>query len=180
MTNKKPTKQKDLIIYQAKNGAIEFRGDFNNDTVWATQKQIAEVFGVNVPAINKHIKNILKEGELDNSTISILEIVQKEGKRRVLRKIEHYNLDMIISVGYRINSKTATQFRKWATKTLKQHLTKGYTINPKIVGKNYGEFIKAVEKVQKLLPKKQKNTLKNENISTHFVIDINTLSFFFS
>ncbi len=162
-TSKSKKVKNKSVIYQAKDGAIEFRGDFDKETIWGTQRQIADVFGVNVPAINKHIKNILKDGELDkNSTISTLEIVQKEGQRTIKRKVEHYNLDMIISVGYRVNSKYATQFRIWATKTLKQHIIKGYTINKKIISRNYNQFMKAVEDVQKLLP--SGNVISNEDI----------------
>ncbi len=143
-----------LVIYQAKNGAIEFRGDFDSENIWGTQKQIAEAFGVDVRTANEHIKNIFKTEELkENSTIRKFRIVQKEGVREVTRDIEHYNLDMIISVGYRVNSKTATQFRIWATKTLKQHITKGYTLNKKVIKNNYDDFLDAVQKVQKLLPK---------------------------
>ncbi len=160
--NKRIKLNKKLAIYQAKNGEIRFRGDFENETIWATQKQIAEVFGVNVPAINKHIKNILKEKELSDSTISILEIVQHEGKRQITRKVEHYNLDMMISVGCRVNSKKATGFRIWATKVLKQHIVRGYTINKKTVANNYQQFIKAVDDIKKLLP--ANNLVKTENI----------------
>jgi len=104
---------KNLIIYQAKNGAIEFRGDFKGENViWGSLNQIAELFGVQKAAISKHLKNIYDEKELDReSTVSILETVQKEGGREVVRKITYYNLDAIISVGYRVNSKTATEFR---------------------------------------------------------------------
>ena len=120
-------------IYQAQNGAIEFKSDLQNETIWANQKQIAQLFGTKIPAINKHIKNILQEDELDNSTISKMEIVQVEGKREVKRVIEIYSLDMIIAIGYRVNSKLATKFRKWATTVLKSYLTDGYAINEKKV-----------------------------------------------
>ena len=116
-------------IYQAPNGSIEFRGDIQQGTLWANQKQIAQLFGTKVPAINKHIKNILDDEELDSSTISKMEIVQQEGKREVVRKVDFYNLDMIIAVGYRVNSKLATQFRKWATSVLKSYIVDGYAIN---------------------------------------------------
>ena len=87
---------------------------YKDETFWMTQKAIAELFDVNVPAISKHIKNILEESELEaGSTVSILEIVQKEGKREVSRSPEFYSLDMIIAVGYRVNSKKATRFRQW-------------------------------------------------------------------
>ena len=141
----------EVMIYQAENGAIELKADAEQDTVWATQKQLAEVFGVNVRTVNEHIHNIFKTKELDKgSTIRKFRIVQIEGIRAIARQVDHYNLDMIISVGYRVNSKTATQFRKWATLTLKQHITQGYTINPVRVEKNLETFLHAVEEVKSL------------------------------
>jgi len=142
-----------VVIYQAKNGAIELRGDFKSETVWATQAQIAEAFNVSVPTINEHLKNIYKTQELnESSTIRNFRIVQKEGTREIERDINHYNLDIILSVGYRVNSKTATEFRKWATKTLKEYITRGYVINRKQIGKNYDIFMKSVGDIQALLP----------------------------
>jgi len=157
MTRKKNTKTpkdvSDTVIYQAKNGAIEIRGDFSNETVWATQAQVAQAFGVSVPTINEHLKNIYKTKELaKDSTIRKFRIVQKEGNREVKRDAIHYNLDAIISVGYRVNSKTATQFRQWATKTLREHITKGYTLNRKRIANNYNAFMKAVGDIQAVLP----------------------------
>lgn len=142
-----------LVLYQAKNGAIELRGDFEHETVWATQVQIARAFNVDVRTINEHLKNIYKTKELEeNATIWKFRIVQKEGKREIEREINHYNLDTIISVGYRVNSKTATLFRQWATKTIKEHITKGFTINKKQIAKNYNAFMKSVGEIQALLP----------------------------
>jgi prophage maintenance system killer protein len=150
---KKTHNKKELVIYKTKSGALELRGDVSKNTVWATQAQMAEVFGVNSQAITKHIKNIFRDGELkESATCSKLEQVQIEGSRQVKRTIQYYNLDVMISVGYRINSVLGTEFRQWATKTLKQHITEGYTIHPKRVAKNYGAFMAAVEKVQSLLP----------------------------
>ena len=121
---------KQIEIYQTKDKRIEVK--FEGDSVWLTQKQIASVFGTEIPAINKHITNILKTGELKAlSTVSKMEIVQTEGMRKVTRKVEHYNLDMIISIGYRVNSQKATRFRIWATDVLKNHLVNGYTLNEK-------------------------------------------------
>jgi hypothetical protein len=141
----KNKRAKQLIIYQAKSGQIEFRGDFERDTIWGSINQIADIFGVQKAAVSKHLKNIYKEGELDKkTTVSKMETVQIEGKREIKRDIEYYNLDTIISVGYRINSKQATQFRIWATNTLKQHLLNGYTINKKNIGRNYEKFMQAV------------------------------------
>ena len=147
-------KKKDTaIIYQAKNGAIALRGDTRTETVWATQLQIADAFEVDVRTVNEHIKNIYKTEELrEVGTIRKFRIVQTEGGRSVSRETNHYNLDMILSVGYRVNSKKATAFRQWATKTLRQHITKGYTLNPKAIKRNYAEFQKAVENIKELLP----------------------------
>ncbi|MDQ5954593.1 MAG: RhuM [Patescibacteria group bacterium] len=150
---KKVTKNKELVIYQAKNGAIELRGDFSHETVWANRMQMAEIFGVNPQAISKHIRNIYKEKELNiKPTSSKMELVQNESGRVVRRTVDIYNLDMLIAVGYRINSVIGTQFRIWATKTLKEHITKGYTINRKQIGKNYDAFMKSVADIQNLLP----------------------------
>ena len=123
--------------------------------------EIAEIVGgfafksnhFSKPAISKHLKNIYKTAELEKgSTVSILETVQKEGNRKITRKIEYYNLDAILSVGYRANSKQATRFCIWATKTLKQHLLHGYTINKKRIAKNHEKFMQAVADVKSLLP----------------------------
>ena len=122
----------EILIYKAQDGSQQLDVRLEEDTVWLSQKQIAAVFGTEVPAITKHIKNILNSGELKTgSTVSKMEIVQKEGKRQVSRNIELYNLDMIISVGYRVNSQKATRFRIWATGVVKDHLVKGYTLNEK-------------------------------------------------
>lgn len=150
---KKEQQTTNAVIYQAPNGAIELRGDVERETVWASQIQIAEAFDVDVRTINEHIQNIYKTTELkEGSTIRKFRIVQKEGKREVSREVNHYNLDMILSVGYRVNSKNATQFRQWATKTLRDHITKGYTINRKRIAKNYDAFMRSVADIQALLP----------------------------
>src|SRR3989344_7729636 len=108
-----------MVIYQAKTGAIELRGDFGKETIWATLDQIANLFGRDKSVISRHIKDIFKQRELDpKATVAKNATVQIEGDRKVKRTIEHFNLDVILSVGYRVNSKTATQFRIWATKTL--------------------------------------------------------------
>jgi death-on-curing family protein len=136
----------DIVIYEAAGGQsprVEVKLD--NHTIWLTQKQMSEIFGTEVPAINKHIKNILREKELiKDSTISKMEIVQNEGKRRVSRTVEIYNLDMVISVGYRINSSRATHFRIWATQRLKDYLVKGYAINQKRL-EELGKMVQLIE-----------------------------------
>lgn len=150
---KKSVVKKDLkqvLIYQAKNGAIELRGDSVHETLWATLDQIAAVFGRDKSVISRHLRNIFAEKELDRkSVVAKNATTAKDGKTY---QVEYYNLDVIISVGYRVNSKTATQFRQWATKTLREHITKGYTINRKQVVKNHAAFLKAVADVQALLP----------------------------
>lgn len=124
----------EIIIYTSEDGKISLDTKLENNTIWLTQKDMAELFGVKTPAINKHLNNIYQEGELSqDATISILEIVQKEGKRNVKRQKAFYNLDAIISVGYRVNSSRATQFRIWATNVLKEYLIKGYAINEKLL-----------------------------------------------
>jgi len=121
-------KKGEIVIYKSPTGP-EIQVKLEKDTVWLDAHLIAQLFDVNRPAIVKHINNIYKTGELDKkSTCSILEQVAADGK---IRKMNLYNLDMIISVGYRVNSQRATQFRIWATKTLKEYLVKGYTINEK-------------------------------------------------
>ena len=124
------TKEFQFLIYNTPQENVKVDVVVKDETVWLTQKAMAALFGVQVPAINKHLTNIFDEGELQReATISILEIVQSEGGRNIARKIEFYNLDAIISVGYRVNSAQATQFRIWATKTLKEFITKGFVLD---------------------------------------------------
>jgi death-on-curing family protein len=131
----------EIIIYQTEDGKSQIEVKFDRDSIWLTQKQIANLFETEVPAINKHIKNICRTNELEGeATISKMEIVRKEGKRSVKRIVETYNLDMIISVGYRVNSQRATRFRVWATQTLKDHLVKGYTINERRLQEQQEKF----------------------------------------
>lgn len=152
--------EKNLVIYQAENGAIELQADLTDETVWVTQKQLSDIFDVNVRTVSEHIKNIFKTKELEeNSVIRKFRITATDGKSY---NTNHYNLDMVISVGYRVNSKTATQFRKWATQTLKEHITKGYTINPTRISKNYDAFMQAVDDIQKLAS--AQSQLQSENV----------------
>jgi len=118
-----------ILFYTTPNNKVKLEVYFENETFWLSQKRLSELFGVQIPAINKHILNILAEGELNESTISKKEIVQQEGARDVRRNIEFYNLDMIIAVGYRVNSLQATQFRIWATQTLKEFIIKGFVLD---------------------------------------------------
>lgn len=119
--------QGNFLLYTAKNGSISIEVFYKDETVWLTQKKMAELFGVEVPAINKHLKNIFIEGELEESSvISKMEITASDGKNYLSN---FYNLDAIIAVGYRVNSQQATQFRIWATKTLKEFIIKGFVLD---------------------------------------------------
>ena len=119
----------EIIIYKTENGQTAIDVRLENETVWLSQKQITEVFGTQRPAITKHLKNIFISKELDEKAVSsILEHTAKDGKKY---KTQFYNLDAIISIGYRVNSQRATRFRIWATNVLRDHLVKGYTVNKK-------------------------------------------------
>ncbi len=143
--------KKSLAVYQAANGAIELPVDAGNETIWATQRQIADVFDVDVRTVNEHLQNIFTEEELaESATIRKFRIVQKEGDRSVEREVNHYNLDAVISVGYRVNSKNATAFRKWATKTLRGYVVDGYAINSARIEHNRLQFTKALEDLKLL------------------------------
>ncbi|UGS19862.1 virulence protein RhuM/Fic/DOC family protein [Flavobacterium cyclinae] len=140
---------KDIVIYKGLNNETQVDILFDNNSLWLNQKQIAQIFGTEVPAINKHIKNIIKDLELQpEATISKMETVQIEGTRKVSRTLDYYNLDMIISIGYRVNSGKATQFRIWATQRLKEYLVKGYALNEKRLKEldyKYTEIQKALQ-----------------------------------
>lgn len=120
----------EVALYRSADGVIQVQCLLQDETLWLTQKAIAELFGVNTPAISKHLANIYETRELTKeATVSILETVQIEGGRRVTRKLEYYSLDVIIAVGYRVNSYQATQFRIWATQVLKEFMIKGFVLD---------------------------------------------------
>ena len=119
----------EIILYQP-DDAVKIEVRVDDETVWLTQQQMADLFGTQRQAITKHLKNIYDSAELDRTTTSsILELLQKEGLRMVKRKVEFFNLDVIISVGYRVNTKRGIQFRQWANRVLKEYLLRGYSIN---------------------------------------------------
>jgi len=157
-------KEKDIaIVFQSKTGAIELRGDFEQDTIWANLQQIADLFYTDKSGVSRHIRNIFQSQELDaDSTVAKFATVQKEGKRSIKRNVTYYNLDVILSVGYRVNSKTATTFRQWATNTLRDHIVSGYTINKKRIAQNYDAFMKAVGEVKRLLPEGKSQILPKD------------------
>ena len=127
-----PEAQNQIVVYQP-NETVRLDVRLENETVWLTQLKIAELFGVQKAAISKHVRNIFASGELArDATVSKMETVQTEGGRSVVRTQEFFNLDVIIAVGYRVNSQRATQFRIWATKVLKEYLLRGYSVNARL------------------------------------------------
>ena len=147
--------QHSIVLYQADSTNVCVSVCYANETFWLTQKAMAELFGVNVPNISKHLSNIYEEGELrKEATVSKMEIVQLEGERQVKRQAEFYNLDAIIAVGYRVNSKQATAFRIWATKTLKEYITKGFVLNDDMLknGRPFGKdyFDELLERIREI------------------------------
>lgn len=143
----------ELITF--KDGTLELNVpvSWEQETVWLTRNQMAELFDRDVKTIGKHINNALKE-ELDHSTVANFATVQKEGEREVERNIEHYNLDMIISVGYRVKSTRGVQFRKWANSILKQYIIQGYAVNDNRM-KQLGEVIRIMKRTENSLDAKQ-------------------------
>ena len=140
-----------IQIYRLDNGATEIEVKLDQDTIWLSQKQIAELFDKDSDTIGLHLKNIYSTGELEEfSTTEDYSVVQKEGTRNVRRKIKHYNLDAIISVGYRVNSIRGTQFRIWANKILKEYLIQGYSINERAL-KRQNEQLSELQKTIKIL-----------------------------
>lgn len=150
------SKEIQFILYSVESEDIKLKVAVKDETIWVTQRGMAELFGVNIPAISKHLSNIFNEGELSQeSTVSKMEIVQIEGDRKVSRFVDFYNLDAIISVGYRVNSHRATQFRIWATSVLKEYIQKGFVLNDErlkqgeaIFGKDY--FHELLERVRSI------------------------------
>jgi hypothetical protein len=174
-----PEKSSDFLLYQNQNAKVTVQVAVGNETVWLTQKSMSELFGVNVPAISKHLANVFETNELQKeSTVSILETVQQEGDKSVKRKLEFYNLDAIIAVGYRVNSIQATQFRIWATKTLKEYIIKGFVLDSErlkqggnLFGKDY--FDELLERIREIRASERRFYLKITDIYEQCSIDYN-------
>ena len=169
-----------IEIYSSQDGSIQLKVKLENDTVWLTQNQMAELFGVDRTSIVRHIRNIYKSEELDqNSTCAKNAQVRTEGNRSILREIPYYNLDMIISVGYRVNSKNATSFRRWATSVLKQYLIKGYAINQQIKLDRYNELKDVVRLMSRTVGLQEKVTSEEYgglfNVISDYVYALDTL-----
>lgn len=148
------TPQSQIVIFESPDKTVQVRVE--GETVWLSQAQLAELFGKDIRTINEHLSNIFAEGELEREpTIRKFRMVRQEGKRAVQRDIEHYNLDAIISVGYRVSSARATQFRIWATRVLRQHLVDGYTLNERRLAERGIEFEQAVSLLSRTLANQQ-------------------------
>ncbi len=155
---KKNTIKEEILIYQWKNWEIILKEDTENDTIRANQKQISEIFQINQSVISRHIKNIFKDGEINEKcNMHFLHIANSD------KPVKFYNLDIILAVWYRTSSSKAIEFRKWSTKILKEHITKWFTINPLKLEKNYNNFMKAVDEVKKILPQNS-SVIKTEDI----------------
>jgi prophage maintenance system killer protein len=149
----------EIEIYKSPDNKIELQVNLENETVWLSQKQMADLFDKDPDTISLHLKNIYSEQELiEKSTTEFFSVVQTEGKRKVTRSIKYFNLDAIISVGYRVNSKRGTQFRQWATQRLKDYLIKGYAINEKRLAEaenRFNELKQAIQLFDKVAQKKE-------------------------
>lgn len=145
----------DILLYTAPSGAVKIEVIFEGETFWLSQRKMGELFGKDVRTINEHLQNIFAEGELPSeATIRKIRIVQTEGNREVAREVDFYNLDAIIAVGYRVNSYQATQFRIWATKTLKEFIIKGFVLDDERLkqGRRFGKdyFDELLERIREI------------------------------
>ena len=159
----------DIIFYTSPQGAVKVEVIFNDETFWLTQKRMSELFGVDVRTVNEHLQNIYNTDELaKEATIRKIRTVQKEGNRKVSRELDFYNLDAIIAVGYRVNSHQATQFRIWATKTLKEFIIKGFVLDDDRLkqGKKFGKdyFDELLERIREIRASERRFYLKITDI----------------
>ena len=169
-------KESDIILYTTASGDVRIEVYFEGETFWLTQRRMADLFGVEVQTVNYHLKEIFKTGELpEESTIRKFRIVQMEGKREVSREVDFYNLDAIIAVGYRVNSYQATQFRIWATKTLREYIIKGFVLDDERLkqgprfGKDY--FDELLERIREIRASERRFYQKITDIYAQCSID---------
>ena len=171
-----------FVLYTSNSGDIKVKVFLENETIWLTQKSIGELFGKSKSTISEHLKNIFKEGELaEKATVRKFRTIQIEGTRKVEREFDFYNLDAIISVGYRVNSKQATQFRIWATKTLKEFIIKGFVLDDErlkqgnqVFGKDY--FDELLERIREIRASERRFYQKITDIYAQCSIDYNPKS----
>lgn len=153
------------LIYQTETGSLEIKIDNQKETIWLNLNQISALFNKDKSVISRHLKNIFESSELnEEETVAFFATVQKEGKKTVERNICYYNLDVVLSVGYRVNSKNATKFRQWTTGVLHKYIVNGYTINENKIKENYNNFIDAIQNIKALLPE--------EKISNNDVLEL--------
>jgi death-on-curing family protein len=170
-----------VAVFQAKNGSIQLKTDIKNDTVWASKKQIAELFDIDRSVVSRHIKNIFNDAELNEQVVcaKFAHTTQHGAlkEKEQTKLIDYYNLDIILSVGYRTKSTVAIKFRQWATKTLKSHITKGYSINQKRLEENKIQFLQTLEDLKiltnsnNLVETKDVLSLIQNFSSTFFALD---------
>lgn len=166
----------DILLYSTPQGEVKIEVIYEGETFWLNQKRMSELFAVNIPTINEHLKNIYQSQELQQeTTIRKIRIVQLEGKREVSREVEFYNLDAIIAVGYRVNSREATQFRIWATKTLKEFVMKGFVLDDERLkqGKKFGVdyFEELLERIREIRASERRFYQKITDIYSECSID---------
>jgi len=158
-------KQGGVEIFQSADGDVQLQVSLDRDTVWLSQRQMAELFDKDVRTVNEHIQNLYEDQEVaEEATIRNFRIVQQEGQRRVTREVAHYNLDVVISVGYRVKSHRGVQFRQWATRVLRQHLVEGYTLNQRRLQERGIEFQQALNLLS--------STLQNQQLVTERGVDV--------
>ena len=168
----------EIILYSSPEGDIKIEVFFNDESFWLSQKKMAELFGVDVRTVNEHLQNIYNTSELEKeATIRKIRIVQKEGSRDVARDVDFFNLDAIIAVGYRVNSYQATQFRIWATKTLREFIIKGFVLDDERLkqGKRFGKdyFEELLERIREIRASERRFYLKITDIYEQCSIDYN-------
>lgn len=166
-----------IVIYQTEDGKTQLDVKLENETVWLTQAQLVQLFDSSKANVSEHIKHIYEDGELTaDSTVRKFRTVQTEGKRQVGRNVTYYNLDLIISLGYRVNTKRGIQFRQWATSVLKDYLIKGYAINQRIREENYRQMVQLVRSMARTvklqdLSKEVRNALLDVVVDYTFALD---------
>ncbi len=171
-----PSRQHEILLYTGPDGTVRVEVTFEDETFWLTQRRMAELFGVDVRTVNEHLVNIFRSSELEQeSTIRKFRIVQTEGTREVAREVEFYSLDAIIAVGYRVNSRQATQFRIWATKVLRDFLVKGFVLDDERLkqGSHFGKdyFDELLERIRSIRASERRFYLKITDIYEQCSID---------
>lgn len=156
---------KELILFSSDDGNVTIDVQLNNDSVWLSLNQLSTLFGRDKSVISRHLKNIYSEQELEqNSTVAKIATVQSEGNREVIRDIEYYNLDAILSVGYRVNSKQATKFRQWANNVLKDYILRGYALNNNVLDTTHKEYQQLLDLLNNTLINNQLVSLQGQNV----------------